>query len=153
MDELFACTFNSGGQNDDFRPLTCTLGGGGEGHGVQGQICDILRPQLAMNRFLPPWPHRFPHFRYIHLGKGAGGSDIRSMSSIQPICKCRCPPLTFKDMWQWTAFLQTSEAEISYETLIVCKDFTNREKLNSVRSQILGKIRKKSSLTNLFEII
>jgi hypothetical protein len=21
------------------------------------------------------------------------GSDIRSMSSIRPICKCRCPPL------------------------------------------------------------
>ncbi len=24
-----------------------------------------------------------------------GGSDIRSMSSIRPICKCRCPPLLF----------------------------------------------------------
>jgi hypothetical protein len=35
---------------------------------VQGQICDILRPQLAMNRFLPLWPHRFPHFVTIHLG-------------------------------------------------------------------------------------
>jgi hypothetical protein len=66
----------------------------GEGHGVQGQICDILRPQLAMNCFLPLWPHRFPHFVYIHLGGGGvGGSDIRSMSSIRPICKCRCPPL------------------------------------------------------------
>jgi hypothetical protein len=40
----------------------------GEGHGVQGQICDILRPQLAMNRFLPLWPHRFPHFGCINLG-------------------------------------------------------------------------------------
>jgi hypothetical protein len=58
---------------------------------VQGQICDILRPQLAMNRFLPLWPHRFPHFGYIHLG--GGGSDIRSMWSIRPICKCRCPSL------------------------------------------------------------
>ncbi len=38
---------------------------GGEGHGVQGQICDI-------------WTY---------------GSDIRSMSSIRPIFKCRCPPL------------------------------------------------------------
>ncbi len=45
----------------------------GEGHGVQGQICDILRPQLVMNRFLPLWPHRFPHFEYIHLGVGAVG--------------------------------------------------------------------------------
>ncbi len=61
---------------------------------LQGQICDILRPQLAMNRFLPLWPHRFPHSGYLHLGGGAwGGSDIRSMSSIRPICKCRCPPL------------------------------------------------------------
>ncbi len=61
---------------------------------MQGQIYDILRPQLAMNRFLPLWPHRFPHFGYLHLGGGGvGGSDIRSMSSIRPICKCRCPPL------------------------------------------------------------
>ncbi len=67
------------------------LGGGAWG---AGQICDIMRPQLAMNRFLPLWPHRFPHFGYIHLGGGGvGGSDIRSMSSIRPICKCRCPPL------------------------------------------------------------
>jgi hypothetical protein len=80
-----------GGQIDDFRPLTYNLGGGGW-HGVQEQIYDILRPQLAMNRFLPLRPHRFPHFRYIHLG-GGGDSDIRSMSSIRPICKCRCPPL------------------------------------------------------------
>jgi hypothetical protein len=40
-----------GGHNDDFRPLTYTLGWGG--HGVQGQICDILKPHLTMNRFLP----------------------------------------------------------------------------------------------------
>ncbi len=49
----------------------------GEGHGVQGQICDILRPQLAMNRFLPLWSHRFPHFVYINLrGEGVGGALI-----------------------------------------------------------------------------
>jgi hypothetical protein len=66
----------------------------GKGHGVQGQIYDFLRPQLAMNPFLPLWTHRFPHFGYIHLGGGGvGGSDIWSMSSIRPICKCRCPPL------------------------------------------------------------
>jgi hypothetical protein len=63
-----------GGQNDDFLPLTYTLGE--EGHGVQGQICDILRPQLAMNRFLPLWPHRFPHYGYIHLGGGGVGALI-----------------------------------------------------------------------------
>ncbi len=44
-----------------------------EGHGVHGQICDILRPQLAMNRFLPLWPHRFLHFWFIHLGGGGVG--------------------------------------------------------------------------------
>ncbi len=45
----------------------------GEGHGVQGLICDILRPQQAMNRFLPLWPHRFLHFGYINLGGGGVG--------------------------------------------------------------------------------
>ncbi len=63
---------------------------------MQAQIYDILRPKLAMNRFLHLWPHRFPHFGYINLGEGAwGGSDNRSMSSIRPICKCRCPPLLY----------------------------------------------------------
>ncbi len=45
----------------------------GEGHGVQGQICDILRPQLAMNCFLLLWPHRFSHFGCINLGGGGVG--------------------------------------------------------------------------------
>jgi hypothetical protein len=47
---------------------------GGKGHGVQGQICDILRPQLAMNRCLPVWPQIFPHFEYSTyiLGGGRG---------------------------------------------------------------------------------
>jgi hypothetical protein len=66
----------------------------GEWQGGYRKICDILRPQLVMNHFLSLWPHRFPHFGYIHPGGGAwGGPDIRSMSSIRPICKCRCPPL------------------------------------------------------------
>ncbi len=64
--------------------------GGGGGHGVLGQICHILTP--ASYESLPaPSGHRFPHFGNIHLG--GGGSDIRSMSSIRPICKCRCPTL------------------------------------------------------------
>jgi hypothetical protein len=55
-------------------PLKFDLYPWGEGHGVQGQICYILRPQLAMNRFLTLWPQRFPHFEYIHLwGAGVGG--------------------------------------------------------------------------------
>ncbi len=49
-----------------WRISTFDLYPGGEGHGVQGQICDILRPQLAS--FLPLWPHRFPHFGCINLG-------------------------------------------------------------------------------------
>ncbi len=48
----------------------------GEGHGVQGQICDILRSQLPMNRFLPYWTHRFPHFGYIYLGGGGVGRAL-----------------------------------------------------------------------------
>ncbi len=40
---------------------------GGEGHGVQGQKCDILRPQLAMNRFLPLslFIHLFQFYSFI----------------------------------------------------------------------------------------
>jgi hypothetical protein len=74
IEPLDECHLGSGGQNDDFRPLTSTLGG--EGHGVQGQICDNLRPQLAMNRILPLWPRRFPHFGYIHLGGGGVGGGL-----------------------------------------------------------------------------
>ncbi len=61
---------------------------------MQGKICDILRPQLVMNRFLP-FGHTDAHTLYTYIwGEGAcGGSDIRSMSRIRPICKCRCPPL------------------------------------------------------------
>ncbi len=43
---------------------------------MQGQICNILRPQLAMNRFLRLWPHRFPHFGYINLGGGGVGGAL-----------------------------------------------------------------------------
>ncbi len=32
-------------------------------------------------------------YLYLHPGGGGGGSDIRSLSSIRPICRCRCPPL------------------------------------------------------------
>jgi hypothetical protein len=51
-------------------------------------------PQLAMNRFLP-LATQIP-ILWIHTS-GGGGSDIRSMSSIGPICKCRCPPLQYTD--------------------------------------------------------
>jgi hypothetical protein len=71
---MLGISISSGGQNDDFRPLTYNPWW--EGHGAQGQICDILRPQLVMNRFLPLWLHRFPHFGYIHLGGGGGGALI-----------------------------------------------------------------------------
>ncbi len=67
----------------------------GGGLGVQGRICDILRPLLAMNRFLPLLVTQIPtHWIHTSGGEGGGvGSDIRSMSSNQPICKCRCPPM------------------------------------------------------------
>jgi hypothetical protein len=67
--QLKSHLFGRGGQNDDFRPLIYTLGGG---HGVQGQICDILRPPLAMNRFLPLLATD-SHTLDTHIGVGAGG--------------------------------------------------------------------------------
>ncbi len=36
--------------------------------GCRDKICDILTP--ASYESLPCWPHRFPHFGYIHLGGG-----------------------------------------------------------------------------------
>jgi hypothetical protein len=63
-----------GGQKDDFRPLTSTLGEGG--HGVQGQICHILTP-VSYSSLPAPSGHRFPHFGYIHLkGRGGGGGAL-----------------------------------------------------------------------------
>ena len=51
-----------GGQNDDFRPLTFRPGG----HGVQGQICDILTP--ASYESLPaPSDHTVNKLRSINL--------------------------------------------------------------------------------------
>ncbi len=49
----------------------------GEGHGVQGQICDILRPQLAMNASCPSG-HTDSHTldTYIWGGGGGGGALI-----------------------------------------------------------------------------
>jgi hypothetical protein len=81
-----------GGQNVNCWPLTYTLGG--EGHGVQGQICKYVTswPQLGTNRFLPLLATQIPTL-WIHTSGGRGSSDIISMSSIRPICKCRCPPL------------------------------------------------------------
>jgi hypothetical protein len=55
-----------GGQKDDFRPLTYTLGEG------RGQICHILTP-ASYESLTAPSDHRFPHFGYIHLGGGGGG--------------------------------------------------------------------------------
>jgi hypothetical protein len=59
----------SGGRNDDFRPLTYNPWG--EGHGGQGKICDILRPQLAMNLFLPQIP-----ILWIHKSGGRGREGL-----------------------------------------------------------------------------
>jgi hypothetical protein len=54
--------------------LTASGGRGAEGHGVQGQICDILRPQLAMNSYesLPaPLATQIPTL-CIHTSGGRG---------------------------------------------------------------------------------
>jgi 3-deoxy-D-manno-octulosonic acid (KDO) 8-phosphate synthase len=59
-----------GGHNDDFRPLTYTLWGG------EGMWC---RDKYVT--YVTLWIHT----------SGGGDSDIRSMSSIRPICQCRCP--------------------------------------------------------------
>ncbi len=68
------------------------LGGGAWGAGTN--MCHPETP--ASYESLPaPLATQIPTL-YIHTsgGRGRGGSDIRSMSSIRPICKCRCPPLT-----------------------------------------------------------
>jgi hypothetical protein len=77
-----------GGQNDGLLPLTYILGGGG--HGVQGQICDILT-QASYESLPAPSGHTDSHTLDTNIWRW--GSDIRSMSSIRPICKCRFPPL------------------------------------------------------------
>ncbi len=44
-------------------------------------------------------------------------SDIRSMSSIQPICKCRCPPLPVSHSpvpWTWYGFF------VIFKVLLPC---------------------------------
>ncbi len=62
------------------------------GHGVQGQICGILTP--ASYESLPvPSGHTDSRTLDTHIWGGRGGSGIRSMSSMRPIRKCRCPPL------------------------------------------------------------
>ncbi len=76
-----------------WRLSTFDLDPGGRGMGCRDKYVDILRPQLAMNRFLPLLAtHSHTLDTYV-LGGVWGGSDIRSMLSIRPICKCRCPPL------------------------------------------------------------
>jgi hypothetical protein len=91
--DIAGCLNTRGGQNDDFRPLTFRPGGGGHGvTGVQGQICDILTP--ASYESLPaPFGHTDSHTLDTYIWGGRGGSDIRSMCNIRPICKCQCPPL------------------------------------------------------------
>ncbi len=91
--ELVPCMAKfKGGQNDDFRPLTHTLGGRAWGAGT-----NMWHPEtLASYESLPaPLATQIP-ILWIHTsgrGGGGGGVDNRSMSSIRPICKCRCPPL------------------------------------------------------------
>ncbi len=70
-------------------------GGGAMGYkrrSYLGQICEILTP--ARNHFLPHrWPVQVSKPKVRYFTHSDPRSDIRSMSSIRPICKCRCPPL------------------------------------------------------------
>ncbi len=62
------CKTGRGGQNDDFRPLSHNLGG--MGHGVQGQICDILTP--ASYESVPaPSGHTDSHTLDTYIWRGA----------------------------------------------------------------------------------
>jgi hypothetical protein len=81
-----------------------------EEHGVQGQLCDILRPQLAMNRFLPLWPHS-PTL-WIHTsGKGGGGGALI-------LDRCRAFDLFVSvDAHLWSSTLLSFGAEIQWPTL------------------------------------
>ncbi len=83
-----ACLSSRGGQNDDFRPLNYTLWGWAWGAGT-----NMWHPETpASYESLPaPLATQIPTL-WIHTS-GGGSSDIRLMSSIRPMCKCRCPPL------------------------------------------------------------
>ncbi len=69
-----------GGQTDDFRPLTYTLGGGGAwGAGTNSDIIT----QASYESLPAPMATQIPTL-WMHTsgGGGGGGSDNRSMSSI-----------------------------------------------------------------------
>ncbi len=66
------------------------------GGGTWGAWTNMWHPETpASYESIPaPLATQIPTLGYIHLGGGGvGGSDIRSMTSIRPICKCRGPPL------------------------------------------------------------
>jgi hypothetical protein len=76
------------------RLLTFDLYPGGRGGGMGCRDRYVTSwPQLAMNCFLPLLATDSHTLDTYIWGEGRGDSDIRSMSSIRPICKCRCPPL------------------------------------------------------------
>ncbi len=110
----------------------------GEGHEVQGQKCDILRSQLAMNRFLPHWPHRFPHFGYIYLGgSGRGGALI--------LGRCRAFDLFASvdaHLWSWVLYIRGA-SKIKLKKV-------NRKRMVTVRRVIIFmKISRHSLLISL----
>ncbi len=78
------------------------LGGGAWGSGT-----NMWHPETpASYESLPaPLATQIPTL-WLHTfgGGGVGGSDIRSMSSIRPICNCRCPPLIERNVPHLTYF-------------------------------------------------
>jgi hypothetical protein len=57
-------------------PLWITDGEGKAGKVVEEFGCKVL---------LPLWPHRFPHFGYIHLGGGGVGALFKQWTSFYSV--------------------------------------------------------------------
>ncbi len=74
LDSTVSEAAGRGGQNEDFRPLTYTLGGGGDG--VQGKICDILTP-ASYESLTALSGHTYPHTLDTYIrGGGRGGRAL-----------------------------------------------------------------------------
>ncbi len=125
---------SSGGQNDGFRPLTCTFGGRAWGAGT-----NMWHPDTPASYESVPAPLATQiHTLWI---KTSGGSDIRSMSSIRPICKCRCPPLQNSNKQRqrerlWASFVKKYAFKKLHKNYHCCRDGC-RDPDNIIRSASL----------------
>jgi hypothetical protein len=93
-----------------------------------------------MNRVMPLLATQIPTL-WIHTsggGGGWGGSDIRSMSSIRPICKCRCPPLLHTIFKQRAKLLYTIAAQWYQQAWPNCWEAWRKERWHHCRLLQLG---------------